>query len=186
MNWTQLEEADWLFRKLVRRFVKERDKVEIEGVSLPGILVLQKLVKDGDQRLSDLGEELDFTSGAVTGLCDKLERQGLAKRNRKEDDRRTVWLHITDDGKKLLDRHRNMGTRSITTLFDNLSAEQLQHQIELSTQIFNNLEQYAIVMNRLAQENTQNAAVLLPYDIRQLKDSSSKNDMNRPNQYLSY
>lgn len=40
--WSQLEETDWIFRKVVRRFVKERDKVTVEGISLPGMLILQK------------------------------------------------------------------------------------------------------------------------------------------------
>ncbi|MNI25110.1 putative HTH-type transcriptional regulator YusO [compost metagenome] len=168
MCWNELEEADWLFRRLVRRFVKERDKVDVEGVSLPALMVLNKLIRDGAQRLGDLGEELDFTSGAVTGLCDKLENKGLATRIRLEDDRRAIWLDITEQGRCLMDRHRNVGTRSITTLFDGLSSEQLKEFTQFSTQVINNLEQYAATLNRLAQDNEHNACVA---DVRNAKDS---------------
>jgi len=61
-HWQQLEETDWLFRKVVRRFVKERDRVTVEGISLPGMLILHKIIREGEQRLGDLAEELDFTS----------------------------------------------------------------------------------------------------------------------------
>lgn len=30
-QWERLEQTDHLFRKLVRRFVKERDRVSVEG-----------------------------------------------------------------------------------------------------------------------------------------------------------
>ncbi|MBA9085869.1 DNA-binding MarR family transcriptional regulator [Fontibacillus solani] len=153
---------------MVRRFVKERDKVDVEGVSLPALMVLNKLIRDGSQRLGDLGEELDFTSGAVTGLCDKLESKGLAKRVRMEHDRRAIWLDITEQGRCLMDRHRNVGTRSITTLFEGMTSEQLKEFIQFSTQIVNNLDQYAATLNRLAQDNEHNACVT---DVRNAKTS---------------
>ncbi|MGR6008534.1 hypothetical protein ACT7CZ_07990 [Bacillus cereus] len=40
---TLIEETDWLFLKMVRKFVKERDKIKIEGIMLPGILILNKI-----------------------------------------------------------------------------------------------------------------------------------------------
>lgn len=69
-DWDLLEEADWHFRKVVRRFVKERDKISVEGISLPGLLILNTIFRDGEQRLGELAEQLDFTSGAVTAICD--------------------------------------------------------------------------------------------------------------------
>lgn len=66
-DWEALERTDWLFRKMVRRFVKERDRISVEGISLPGMLILHKIIREGEQRLGDLAEQLDFTSGAITG-----------------------------------------------------------------------------------------------------------------------
>lgn len=50
----KLQELDHLFRKSVRKFVKERDKISIEGISLPGLMILRKVMSSGEQRLSDL------------------------------------------------------------------------------------------------------------------------------------
>ncbi|EFU40348.1 transcriptional regulator, MarR family protein [Paenibacillus vortex V453] len=64
-DWALLEEADWHFRRMVRRFVKERDKISVGGISLPGLLILNTIHRDdGEQRLGELAEQLDFTSGA--------------------------------------------------------------------------------------------------------------------------
>ncbi|MCZ4150673.1 MarR family transcriptional regulator, partial [Escherichia coli] len=100
-TWEQLTRADDLFRKMVRRFVKERDRVSVEGVTLPAMLILQKIIRDGEQRLGDLAEQMDFTSGAITALSDKLEAAGYTVRRRKEDDRRTVLLDITAKGREM-------------------------------------------------------------------------------------
>ena len=41
---------------------------------------------------------------AITGLVDRLEKQGLVSRERCQEDRRVVYIEITNDGQKLLER----------------------------------------------------------------------------------
>ena len=52
--------------------------------------------------LSDLGKYLDVTKGNVTGLVDRMERDGLAKRKDDPKDRRVIRAIITPKGKKIL------------------------------------------------------------------------------------
>lgn len=161
MDRHKLEEADWLFRKMVRRFVKERDKVLIEGITLPALLVLHKIVRDGEQRLGDLAEQLDFTSGAVTALCDKLEEKGFAIRRRGED-RRAVLLDITEAGQEMLRRHRNIGSCCINVLFEGFSVEEMEEQMRAYQKIFSNLEHYSEEIIKFSRENTERTAVTQP------------------------
>lgn len=177
MDWDQLEEADWLFRKMVRRFIKERDKILIEGVALPGLLILNKIIRDGAQRLGDLAEELDFTSGAVTALSDKLEEKGLAVRC-KGKDRRTVLLDITDKGREMLQQNQNIGRCCITILFDGLDKNRLSEQISAYRQIIGNLEHFSEIILGLARENSERA---------QSADLTGRYDSeNRKSRFLSY
>jgi len=152
-NWELLEEADWLFRKAVRRFVKERDKVSVEGIALPGLLILNIIRREGEQRLGDLADQLDFTSGAVTALCDKLEESGFAVRKRSERDRRAVVLAITDKGEEMLIRNNEVGIRGITALFNGFSSEELTAQISYYKQIIDNLEGFSESLLLLAKQN---------------------------------
>ena len=148
-----LEEADMLFRKMVRKFVKERDKINIEGVMLPGFVILDKMMKDGEQRLTDLAEELDFTSGAITALCDKLEKAGLAIRKRHMEDRRIVWLDITDDGRDYMHRNSNIRMNTISILFDGFSQEEIKEQIKGYRRLITNIERFSTTIMALAKEN---------------------------------
>jgi DNA-binding MarR family transcriptional regulator len=177
IQWERLEEADHLFRKMVRRFVKERDRVSVEGVALPGMLILQKIIRDGEQRLGDLAEQLDFTSGAITALSDKLETGGYTVRRRKEDDRRTVLLDITAKGREMVERNGNIGARCITLLFEGFTDEELELQSRFYERIVGNLEGFSDTLLKLAQHN---AAIPVPKEPEQKPRGDAKKN------YLSY
>ncbi len=162
-----LEEADWLLRKMVRKFVKEREKINIEGIMLPGYLILKKIIDDGQQRLTDLAEELDLTSGAITALCDKLEKKGFAVRERKQKDRRIVWLDITDEGRDFVNRNNNIEIHVISVLFDGFSPAEIQLQIHLYKHLINNLENSSNTLMALIEENS---------DLKAAKDFSLSQD----------
>lgn len=152
-DWELLAEADHLFRKMVRKFVKERDKITIEGITLPGLMILHQIEREGEQRLSDLAEQLDFTSGAITALCDRLEDKGFAVRKRMKEDRRTVLLDITDRGREMLGRNDNIGRRCMEVLFEGVAAEDLVSQMQAYRRIIDNLERFSETILKLAKEN---------------------------------
>nr|WP_114496808.1 MarR family transcriptional regulator [Fontibacillus phaseoli] len=171
---------------MVRRFVKERDKVEVEGVSLPGLLVLQKMLREGPQRLGDLAEELDFTSGAVTGLCDKLEQKGFARRIRQDGDRRTVWLDITEQGREMMGRNRNIGRRCISILFADLSEEELTSIHYLFKVLIGRLDHFSETLNDLAMRNSEGTRRASQREQQIKTDGPTAEEMNRQGKYLSY
>ena len=48
----------------------------------------------------ELTARLGITSGAVTGVVDRLERGGHLRRRRDDRDRRRVYLHYGDEGRR--------------------------------------------------------------------------------------
>lgn len=156
---SQMEETDWLFRRMVRRFVKERDKISIEDIALPGLLILRSIQQSGMQKLGDLAEQLDLTSGAITALCDKLEQKGFAARHRLPDDRRNVWFDITDEGRQLLNKYPNLGQRGIMLLFGEFSEEELERQKEMFERITANIDNFSERYMAMVKEYEQQAQV---------------------------
>lgn len=181
--WQAQEELDWYFRRMVRKFVKERDKVSVEGISLPGLLVLHKIEREGEQKLSDLGEQLDFTSGAVTGICDKLEAKGLAVRKPKPNDRRTVLLTITDEGRAFLERYAGVGERCITLLFDGFTPEELAAQSDYYQRIAANLERFSETILQLAEDVGQGVPQQAPGQTAE-QEKPKRRDNRSP--FISY
>ena len=60
------------------------------GLNTTDYLCLQLLLRQGPQTAGELAEQVGITSGAVTGLLDRLERTGYAVRTQDPEDRRSV------------------------------------------------------------------------------------------------
>lgn len=52
----------------------------------------------------EIAERMIQVVPAMTGLIDRLEKQGFVERRRCEDDRRVVYIEITQKAKKLLEQ----------------------------------------------------------------------------------
>jgi DNA-binding MarR family transcriptional regulator len=71
------------------------------GISLAQFDYLAQLQRSGeaDVAMSELGRRLMVTSGNVTGLTDRLERQGWVRRERAAHDRRTQFVRLSAEGR---------------------------------------------------------------------------------------
>jgi len=91
-----------LFRvaKLAKRSV--RADLEELGLTMPQAMLLHHLAADGGRRSArELGRECDMLASTATGVIDRLERDGYVRRERDLDDRRVVWVQLTDKGEAL-------------------------------------------------------------------------------------
>ncbi len=73
--------------------------------------------------LSELGRDLDVTKGNITGLIDRMERDGLAKRKDDPKDRRVIRAIITAKGKKVLRDIQPVKDQWSNRMFDGFSAK---------------------------------------------------------------
>ncbi|WP_350356217.1 MarR family winged helix-turn-helix transcriptional regulator [Cohnella hashimotonis] len=88
--------------------------------------VLELLQANEPMKPSELLPHLETTPAAVTTLLDRMERNGLVKRTRDENDRRIVWISTTDFGHT--ERERGLRIRSdiVNRSLDRLSAHNRQ------------------------------------------------------------
>ena len=68
------------------------------------LLVMQHVAQYGKALPSAIARAVDLKQATVTVLVNKLEEAGLVTRRRDTDDRRRVWIELTDDGKTALER----------------------------------------------------------------------------------
>jgi len=78
-----------------------RTVAERYGLTGSQLLVLKMLEPKGSISLSELSERIRAKNSTVTGIIDRMERDGLVVRRRSEEDRRVVYLELTPKGKKL-------------------------------------------------------------------------------------
>lgn len=82
-----------------RRITKElARRADLTG---PQLTVVKMLEQIGDLSLSELSERIRAQNSTVTGIIDRMEREGLVVRERSKEDRRVVYIKLTAKGRKL-------------------------------------------------------------------------------------
>ncbi|MEM7373579.1 MAG: MarR family transcriptional regulator [Bacteroidota bacterium] len=76
-------------------------------VSAVEIDILKLLENEGHKKMKDIGERVRVKLSNLTNIIDRLESQKLVKRNNSKTDRRSIFVHITPKGKKLLGDYAN-------------------------------------------------------------------------------
>jgi DNA-binding MarR family transcriptional regulator len=109
--------------------------------------ILEKLNTSGPQKVNDLAAALQITAGAITGRSDKLIEEGYAIRCRAEDDRRVVYLSITDKGKSKLDAISKQWEAIVERFFHGFTEEQIIQQIKFHEQILVNLKGFGLCID---------------------------------------
>ncbi len=79
-----------------RRLTKET--AARHGLTGPQLTVIKMLETLGDLSLSRLSERIRAQNSTVTGIVDRMEREGLVTRARSETDRRVVHIQLTQKG----------------------------------------------------------------------------------------
>src|SRR5882672_5876399 len=67
----------------------------------PQLTVVKLLEQIGDLSLSELSEKIRAQNSTVTGIIDRMEREGLVTRERSKEDRRVVHIRLTTKGAEL-------------------------------------------------------------------------------------
>jgi DNA-binding MarR family transcriptional regulator len=117
-------------RSLLRRLVEDGGRLvevfarsrSMRAVDIQALTAVRLAERGGEpQTPGDLSQTLLLTSGAVTGLVDRLVRAGLMRREPDRQDRRRVRLRTTEEGAQvageLLDLAQD-GTQDVLSGFD--------------------------------------------------------------------
>ena len=90
------------------------------GLTLSQFAVLEALYHLGPLSQRKIGQKILRSSGNITMVIDNLEKRGLVRRQRKEADRRTFIIHLTDQGNDLISRifppHADLITKELSVL----------------------------------------------------------------------
>jgi DNA-binding MarR family transcriptional regulator len=76
----------------------DAELVQAHGLAVPEYEVLLVLTESGALRMSELADAALLTRSGMTRLVDRLERQGLVRRERCAADGRGTYAVITDEG----------------------------------------------------------------------------------------
>jgi DNA-binding MarR family transcriptional regulator len=137
---TNHEELLKLFYFILKKMKKEWSN-QLQGINYSQYLILNILSRSGPQKATKLAEVTQITPGAITSATDKLVVEGYAERKGDKEDRRVVYLEITDKGKQLVESMAQEQNKVTMKFFQGLPDEDIQHLIRIYNKISDNLEQ---------------------------------------------
>lgn len=134
------EELLQLFYYILKRMRKEWNN-QIQGINHTQFLILKCLHHSGPQKAAQLAEVTQTTPGAITCATDKLVMEGYAERKGDKEDRRVVYLEITEKGKGFIESLFREQNNVTVKFFQGLPDEDIQHLIRIYNKISENLDQ---------------------------------------------
>jgi len=80
---------------------------------------------EGNTNVRKLAAALSVTSANVTGIVDRLVKQGLVTRRENPEDRRMLLLQVTDKGRALITDLRERQTSRLSEILDYMSPDEV-------------------------------------------------------------
>lgn len=89
---------------------------EEEGLTEPNVYLLFLLHRSEKIKTADISAFFSITPGAATAIADKLETRGLIRRERSSEDRRAIFISLTDKGRAYVEAKK----REHASLFEKI------------------------------------------------------------------
>ena len=111
------------FTRLARFFNQlMREQLGCGPVTVQQCYTLEALI-DGPRSMKDLAAEVAVHQSTLTRMVEKLEKQGLVRRTRKENNQRSVEVQLTDAGQQTYLFLDASGSQMISDLLDLIPKE---------------------------------------------------------------
>lgn len=122
---------DEVFHQLMRRMHQKLSLSMADKLTGSQFMVLKRISDHGRITVSGMAEDLMVSLSAVTALIDRLYKAGYVVRIRDEEDRRLVWLELTDKGSEVLTICHEARWQVIEKYFKQLPEEDLQELLRI-------------------------------------------------------
>ena len=121
---------------IIREFARRQANELYKGkITLPQFLVLDFLNRQGESQMTHLANFMHVTTAAMTGIVERLVRDGYAVRVYDIKDRRIIKVKLTSKGNELVKRINQQRQRMIIKIFGNISEADRKDYLRILMQI---------------------------------------------------
>ena len=120
-TWLRLLSCESVIERAIRSKFRENF-----NVTLPQFDVLSELEHAAERlTMSQLSEELMVSNGNITGVVDRLEKNGLVRRIRPKHDRRIQYIELTESGTAEFRRMAKQHEQWIEEMLQDVSQDEM-------------------------------------------------------------
>jgi DNA-binding MarR family transcriptional regulator len=137
-------EVDAIVEAIVYLYTESRrltkDVAARHGLTGPQLTVVKMLEALGDLSLSRLSEKIRAQNSTVTGIVDRMEREGLVVRTRSATDRRVVHIQLTEKGTELASEVKVEPIAIFRDALSSLSRDEMRDLLRILTKLANRVK----------------------------------------------
>ncbi|POR03098.1 MarR family transcriptional regulator [Alkalispirochaeta sphaeroplastigenens] len=128
-------------RKIIRAIdIHSRQLSKQYGLTGPQLVVISEIGQYGSMTIGELARRISLSQATVTTILDRLEIKGLATRMRGSEDKRRVYVSITEKAQEILETHPNFLQEGFVKRFNALEDWE-------QTLILSSIQRIAAMMN---------------------------------------
>lgn len=100
------------------------------NLTFPQTLVLALLDEDGPMPISALAKAVGSANSTISGVVDRLETAGLVERVRSEQDRRVIYVDVTDRYREIEAEQKSHALKRFAECIGGMSREEKQSVLD--------------------------------------------------------
>lgn len=114
-----IKRTDNILEKIVKKDAQQY------GLNISEFAVMELLYHKGGQPINRIQERILIANSSTTYVLDKLQQKGYITRERDEHDKRSMQAVLTTEGNELIEKIFPAHSELLTSLFSDLSDEEL-------------------------------------------------------------
>jgi DNA-binding MarR family transcriptional regulator len=118
--------------KYLKRTFSDND---IHNMNPTRLGILLALADEDGLIMSKLGQKLFLEKSTMTGVIDKMEKDGLVKRQSDENDRRALRIYLSPKAKRLNGKIFSIIDEAYQTLSGDLTTKELSNAVKVTQRI---------------------------------------------------
>lgn len=123
-----MEALEEVMRRIGRRY---RQRLGGDALTFGQFAILRILAQEGPLAMGDIAHNLGVSLAGATGLIDRLVHADMVKRYRSEQDRRVVWVDLSDHGRDEFRRLHAERDEYFERMFGTLDDERIEQLLEI-------------------------------------------------------
>ena len=109
----------------------ELEKEAIITEEFKDMHIIEAIGLSGENTMSSVAKKLKITAGSLTTAVNALVRKAYVKRERSEEDRRVVYIALTEKGEKAFYHHEQFHRQMTNAVIEKLDDEEIDALVKM-------------------------------------------------------
>lgn len=104
---------------------------EFKDITNNDMHIIEAIGLSGENTMSSVAKKLKITAGSLTTAVNALVRKAYVKRERSEEDRRVVYITLTEKGEKAFYHHEQFHRQMTNAVIEKLDDEEIDALVKM-------------------------------------------------------